>query len=58
MGGLVEKDQRASQGQEGSTEALWRRQRSPLPLPAPSVLLDVAKGSQALQEGRVGVVPH
>lgn len=58
MGGLVEKDQGASKGQERSAEALWRRQRSLLPLPAPSVLLDVAQRSQALQEGRVGIVPH
>lgn len=54
----VKKGRGASQGQERSTEALGRRQCSLLPLPAPSVLLDVAQRSEALQEGRVGVVPH
>lgn len=44
--------------EEWSAEALWRRQQSALPLPAPSVLLDAAQGSEALQEGRVGIVPH
>lgn len=57
-GGGVEKDQGSSEGQERSAEAPRRRQRSLLPLPAPSVLFDVAQCSQALQEGRVGVVPH
>lgn len=55
MGGgrWVEKDRGASQVQERSAEALWRRQWSSLPLPAPSVLLDAAQCSEALQEGRV-----
>lgn len=55
---MVEKDQGSSEGQERSAQAPRRRQRSLLPLPAPSVLFDVAQCSQALQEGRVGVVPH
>lgn len=54
----MKKTRGASQGQERSAKALCRRQRSPLPLPAPSVLLDVAQRSEALQEGRVGIVPH
>lgn len=60
MGGVeqVENEQGASQGLEQSAEALRRRQHSRLPLPAPSVLLDVAQCSEALQEGRVGIVPH
>lgn len=58
MGGgrQVEKDRGASQGQERFAEALWRRPL--LPLPAPSVLLDVAQCSEALQEGRMRIVPH
>ncbi len=48
----------ASQGKERSAQALWRRQWSPLLLPAPSVLLDIAQRSEALQEGRVGIMPH
>lgn len=54
----VEKDQGVSQGQDWSAEALWRRQWSLLPLPDTSVLLDVAQRSEALQERRVGIVPH
>lgn len=57
-GKYEEKKQDASQGQERSAEALRRRQRSPLPLPAPSVLLDVAQRSEALEQRRVGIVPH
>lgn len=53
-----EKDEDASQGQERSAEALWRGLHALLPLPAPSVLLDIAQRSEALQQRRVGVMPH
>lgn len=58
MGRWVEKGQGASEGQERSAEALWGRNQTTLPFPAPSVLLDAAQCPQALQEGRVGIVPH
>lgn len=53
-----EKDQGASQSQERSAEAVLRRQQSPLPLPASSVLLGVAQRPEALQKRRVRIVPH
>lgn len=60
FGGQVgrKKDQAASQGEEGSAEARRRRRCPPLPRPAVSVLLDVPQRPEALQQGRVGVVPH
>jgi len=50
--------QKTSKSQERSATALGGRTRALLPLPGTSILLDVAQRSEALQERRVGVVPH